>query len=58
MTEDQEPIEDETTDLDKDTIESTAEEEDITPAHGPTRPYTSPEDVVRHHLRGMYRTWF
>ena len=57
MTEDQEPIEDETTDLDKDTIESTAEE-DITPAPGPTRPYTSPEDVVRHHLRGMYQTWF
>lgn len=23
-----------------------------------TRPYTSPEDVVRHHLRGMYQTWF
>lgn len=22
------------------------------------KPYTSPADVVRHHLRGMYQTWF
>lgn len=22
------------------------------------RPYTAPGDVVRHHLRGMYQTWF
>lgn len=22
------------------------------------RPYTDPADVVRHHLRGMYQTWF
>lgn len=22
------------------------------------RPYTSADDVVRHHLRGMYQTWF
>lgn len=34
--------------------EDTAAEE--TPA--PRRPYTSAEDVVRHHLRGMYQTWF
>ncbi len=27
-------------------------------AHGRKPPYTSPEDVVRHHLRGMYQTWF
>lgn len=24
----------------------------------PMRPYTDREDVVRHHLRGMYQTWF
>ena len=24
----------------------------------PKKPYTAPEDVVRHHLRGMYQTWF
>lgn len=24
----------------------------------PSRPYTSPDAVVRHHLRGMYQTWF
>ncbi|MCM1033182.1 MAG: DNA gyrase/topoisomerase IV subunit A [Odoribacter sp.] len=24
----------------------------------PLRPYTAPEDVVRHHLRGMFQTWF
>ncbi|MDE5632884.1 MAG: DNA gyrase/topoisomerase IV subunit A, partial [Muribaculaceae bacterium] len=24
----------------------------------PRRPYTAAEDVVRHHLRGMYQTWF
>lgn len=34
--------------------EDTAAEE--TPA--PRRPYTAAEDVVRHHLRGMYQTWF
>ena len=53
MTEDQDPTEDR--------IEDLPEEQD-TPADavapGPRRPYTSPEDVVRHHLRGMYQTWF
>lgn len=24
----------------------------------PVKPYTSPDAVVRHHLRGMYQTWF
>ena len=24
----------------------------------PARPYSAPEDVVRHHLRGMFQTWF
>lgn len=38
-----------------------AEDEEDTPAEetpAPRRPYTSAEDVVRHHLRGMYQTWF
>lgn len=53
MTEDQDPTED--------PIEDSAEAPEL-PAEpveaGPKRPYTSPEDVVRHHLRGMYQTWF
>lgn len=24
----------------------------------PSRPYTSSDEIVRHHLRGMYQTWF
>ena len=57
MTENQDPIEEQDTDLDADTTESMAED-DAAEVHGPKRPYTSPEDVVRHHLRGMYQTWF
>ncbi|MDE5684709.1 MAG: DNA gyrase/topoisomerase IV subunit A, partial [Muribaculaceae bacterium] len=34
--------------------EDTAVEE----TQAPRRPYTAAEDVVRHHLRGMYQTWF
>ena len=57
MTENQDPIEEQDTNLDTDTTESMAED-DAAEVHGPKKPYTSPEDVVRHHLRGMYQTWF
>lgn len=40
------------------TPESASEEADADVAHGRPHPYTSPEDVVRHHLRGMFQTWF
>jgi len=49
----EEPIEDalsEAETYDEDTVA------DDTPA--PRRPYTSAKDIVRHHLRGMYQTWF
>lgn len=32
--------------------------EEIPVPAGGKRPYTSKEDIVRHHLRGMYQTWF
>ena len=57
MSEDQDPIEDLSQESEVDTTEETASDETEV-AHGPSRPYTSPEDVVRHHLRGMYQTWF
>ena len=51
MTEDQDPIEEQND-------QQLPESDTDTNTHGPSRPYTSPEDVVRHHLRGMYQTWF
>ena len=35
-----------------------SEETDETESRTPTRPYTAANDVIRHHLRGMYQTWF
>ncbi len=43
-----------TDDLQDETIDSDISEADAERR----RPYTAPEDVVRHHLRGMYQTWF
>lgn len=34
------------------------EEIKATETEAPKKPYSAPEDVVRHHLRGMYQTWF
>lgn len=31
--------------------------EEIPVPTGGKRPYTSKEDIVRHHLRGMYQSW-
>ncbi len=31
---------------------------DAAPAETAMKPYSAPEDVVRHHLRGMFQTWY
>lgn len=42
-------------DEERDTDETSATGHIVPP--GP-RPYTDPKDVIRHHLKGMYQTWF
>ncbi len=34
------------------------EEEPVEEAPAKRAPYTSPDELVRHHLRGMYQSWF
>lgn len=58
-----ENYQDEPTDeLSADAFDNEPSEDDNEPAEEADaerrRPYTAPEDVVRHHLRGMYQTWF
>lgn len=58
-----ENYQDEPTDeLSADAFDNEPSEDDNEPAEEAEaerrRPYTAPEDVVRHHLRGMYQTWF
>lgn len=44
------------------TVDSAAESEDVLDEQDeveqPRKPYTSSDQVVRHHLRGMFQTWF
>ena len=51
----EDPIEETTEEFDESADD---EETDNNTSPAPRRPYTSADDVVRHHLRGMYQTWF
>ncbi len=51
----EDPIEETTEEFDESADD---EETDDNTSPAPRRPYTSADDVVRHHLRGMYQTWF